>query len=165
MRIFPPPLDDSRTTIKSASTSTSTFSIPTLSSAPSVPTFERPEPTPQDPYPGYYQLPSGQWAAYEPEYYEKFRRKWQSDYDAYVRGLEKGAQRGFEGYEESASEVDAMKEMQKAKIEIKEREERKALTTGATGPAAEPNMTLTVSCLFCLLHIMFFPRFMSDEAD
>lgn len=148
MRIFSPPLDDSRTAIKSGLNSTSTFSIPTLSSAPSVPTFERPEPTPQDPYPGYYQLPSGQWAAYEPEYYEKFRRKWQSDYDAYVRDLEKGVQKGFEGYEENASEVDAMKEMQKAKVEIKEREERKALTKGATGPAAEPNMTLTVSYLF-----------------
>ena len=44
----------------------------------------------------------------------------------YVRDLEKGVQKGFEGYEENASEVDAMKEMQKAKVEIKEREERKA---------------------------------------
>ncbi|KAF5357970.1 hypothetical protein D9756_001534 [Leucocoprinus leucothites] len=141
-------LGNSKTTIP-ASTSApgSSFSIPTLSSAPSIPTFEPPEPTPQDQYPGYYQLPSGQWAAHDPAYYEKFRRKWQSEYDAYVRGLEKGALKGFEGYEDSASEVDAMKEMEKAKVEIKEREERKALSKGSTGPPEEPKMKLSASKL------------------
>ncbi|KAJ3568588.1 hypothetical protein NP233_g5607 [Leucocoprinus birnbaumii] len=125
----------------------SSFSIPTLSSAPALPTFEPPEPTPQDQYPGYYQLPSGQWAAYEAGYYEKFRRKWQKEYDDYVRGLEKGTLKGFEGYEDSASEVDAMKEMEKARVEIKEREERKALSKGATGPAEEPRMKFNASKL------------------
>jgi len=61
-----------------------------------------------------------------------------------------------------------MKEMQKAKVEIKEREERKALTKGATGPAAEPNMTLTVSYLFVFFFISCSPprmRFMMKLTD
>ena len=43
-----------------------------ISSAPAVSDFLPPPPTSSDPYPGYYQLPSGQWAAYEPEYYHSF---------------------------------------------------------------------------------------------
>lgn len=31
-----------------------------------------PEPTAADPYPGYYQLPGGAWAAYDPTYYASF---------------------------------------------------------------------------------------------
>lgn len=31
-----------------------------------------PEPSLSDPYPGYYQLPSGQWQAHDPEYYNSF---------------------------------------------------------------------------------------------
>ena len=31
-----------------------------------------PPPTPSDPYPGYYQTPSGQWSAYDPEFYHSF---------------------------------------------------------------------------------------------
>lgn len=43
-----------------------------MTSAPAVADFVPPEPTATDPYPGYYQLPSGQWAAYDPAYYAKF---------------------------------------------------------------------------------------------
>lgn len=43
-----------------------------ISSAPTVADFVPPEPTAEDPYPGYYQLPSGQWAAHDPEYYHRF---------------------------------------------------------------------------------------------
>ncbi|EKM82647.1 hypothetical protein AGABI1DRAFT_111236 [Agaricus bisporus var. burnettii JB137-S8] len=144
-----PPVDDFSSGKPKATPTTSTssqFSLPAISSAPSIPTFEPPEPTPQDPYPGYYQLPSGSWTAYDSTYYEKFRKKWQSEYDAYVRGLEKGAIKGFEGYEEGASEVDAMKEMERAKVEIKEREERKALTKAA-GPVEEPKVKFNASKL------------------
>lgn len=45
---------------------------PSVTSAPAVADFVPPEPTAADPYPGYYQLPSGQWAAYEAEYYAQF---------------------------------------------------------------------------------------------
>jgi len=128
---------------KSASTPSS---LPYASSAPTLPTFEPPEPTPTDPYPGYYQLPSGTWAAYNAEYYAKFTKKWQKEYDAHVRALEKGVAKGFEGVEDSTlSEVDAMKEMERAKIEIQEREERKAITIGAGAGPAAPRMTMTAS--------------------
>lgn len=45
---------------------------PTISSAPAAPDFIPPEPTTQDPYPGYYQTPSGEWKAYDPDYYASF---------------------------------------------------------------------------------------------
>ncbi|KIK08591.1 hypothetical protein K443DRAFT_672118 [Laccaria amethystina LaAM-08-1] len=121
--------------------------LPKFSAAPSLPTFEPPEPTPTDPYPGYYQLPSGAWAAYEPEYYAKISTKWQNEYDAHVRALEKGTVRGFEGLQNAAvEEIDALKEMEKAKKEVKEREERKAITTGAGAEAAAaPRMNINAS--------------------
>jgi len=45
---------------------------PQISSAPAAPDFIPPAPTPQDPYPGYYQTPSGEWKAYDPAYYASF---------------------------------------------------------------------------------------------
>ncbi|KAG6866948.1 hypothetical protein C0991_003864 [Blastosporella zonata] len=121
-------------------------SIPTLSSAPIVPTFEVPEPLQTDEYPGYYQLPSGAWAAHDPIYYAKFLKKWQDEYNAHVRALEKGMVKGFEDLETAgAKEVDAMAEMERAKREIKEREERKAITQGAGGAPAAPKMTINAS--------------------
>lgn len=117
-----------------------------ISSAPSIPTFEIPEPTPTDEYPGYYQLASGQWAQHDPTYYNKFAQKWQREYNAHVRALEKGAAKGFEGLETSdVADVNAAKEMERAKVEIKEREERKALSMGTDGEPAKPKMTVTVS--------------------
>jgi hypothetical protein len=60
--------------------------------------------------------------------------------------LEKGKAKGFEGLDTAAvEEVDAMKEMEKAKVELKEREERKAVTKGADGGPVAPKMTLNVS--------------------
>lgn len=38
-----------------------------------------------------------------------------------------------------------MRVMEKAKVEIKEREEKKALTKGATGPPEQPRMKFSVS--------------------
>ena len=117
-----------------------------LSSAPEIPTFDPPEPTPTDPYPGYYQLPSGVWAAYDPTYYASFLKRWQDEYDAHVRALEKGTAKGFEGYDSgSTQDIDTQKEMEKAKIELKEREERKALTKGAGAEPSVPKMKMTVS--------------------
>nr|XP_018266204.1 uncharacterized protein I303_00175 [Kwoniella dejecticola CBS 10117]OBR88362.1 hypothetical protein I303_00175 [Kwoniella dejecticola CBS 10117] len=56
----------------SSSTSTSILRSNTISSAPLAPDYVPPEPTPNDPYPGYYQLPNGEWKAYDPEYYNSF---------------------------------------------------------------------------------------------
>ena len=80
-------------------------------------------------------------------------KKWQGEYDAHVRALEKGVAKGFEGFENSTlGEVDAKKEMERAKKEIKEREERKAVTMGADGGPAAPRMTMTV-CIFKLMSL------------
>ena len=129
--------------------SSSVAGLRVLSAAPKVDDFTPPEPTPTDPYPGYYLLPSGSWAAYEPAYYKSFYKKWQDEYNAHVRALEKGKVKGFEDLEASeAQEVDAAKEMEKAKKEIQEREEKKALTRGAGKGLEAPRMNIKVSSGF-----------------
>ncbi|KAF7323002.1 hypothetical protein HMN09_00079900 [Mycena chlorophos] len=136
-------LGTSSSTLAAAASSSSR---PTISSAPVVPTFEPPEPTPADPYPGYYTLPSGAWAAYDPEYYAKFQKKWQKEYDAHVRALEKGRVKGFEELDQTeVEEIDAAREMEKAKKEVQEREARKAVTAGAGAGPSAPNIKLTAS--------------------
>ena len=56
--------------------------------------------------------------------------------------------KGFEGLESAeAQDVDAQKEMEMAKKEIQEREERKAVTRGAGGAPATPRMNIQVSNL------------------
>lgn len=123
--------------------------LPSVTSAPEVPTFEHPEPTPTDPYPGYYQLPSGAWAAYEQEYYASFLKKWQVEYNAHVRALEKGKVKGFEDVDNArVQDVDASAEMERAKQSIKEREERKALTQGAGTSLEQPKMKMNASSCF-----------------
>ena len=108
--------------------------------------FIPPEPTPTDPYPGYYLLPSGSWAAYEQVYYQTFYKKWETEYNAHVRALEKGTVKGFEDLETAGTQdVDAMKEMEKAKREIQEREDKKAVTHGAGGGLTAPRMNIQVS--------------------
>ncbi|KAE9391646.1 hypothetical protein BT96DRAFT_967566 [Gymnopus androsaceus JB14] len=107
-----------------------------ISSAPAIPTFEVPEPTVSDPYPGYYQLPSGEWRQHDVEFYEKFRRRWEKEYNAH----------GSRAMSEVRSkDVDAAKEMERAKVEIKEREERKAVSKMRDGEPAKPKMTITAS--------------------
>lgn len=122
-----------------------------ITSAPEVVEFKPPTPTPQDPYPGYYLLPSGAWAAHDPDYYNVFLKKWKKEYDDQVRALEKGAIKGFEGSEESAEEVNMVTEMEKARREIQERESRKAVTTDATGEPAKPRMNIDVSWRYILI--------------
>lgn len=125
-------------TVSSTSTIHST-STPTVSSAPDVASFTPPPPTPTDPYPGYYLLPSGAWAAHDQAYYATFVKKWQKEYDAQVRALEKGE---VEREVEEAAEVNMQTEMEKARKEIKEREDRKALTGVKTGEPEKPRMNV-----------------------
>ncbi|KAI8998598.1 mitotic checkpoint regulator, MAD2B-interacting-domain-containing protein [Trametes punicea] len=150
----------SLSTASPSSSQPSTTTLPSLSSAPpvaepviNVPSaapkvedFVPPEPTPTDPYPGYYLAPTGQWVAYDPEYYKKFYDKWKREYEAHIRALEKGKIKGFEEAED-ATEVNALKEMEKAKKEIQEREERKALTTAASAVPAAPKMNIKGAAL------------------
>lgn len=138
------------------SSSSSITIAPSLSAAPVVPEEKIPEPTPYDPYPGYYQKANGEWAQYDVEFYSKFQKKWQAEYDAQVRALEKGAVKGFEDYDAAnAKEIDPVEEMERAKREVQEREERKALTKGAGAGPAEPKMKISVrphSILYRLVH-------------
>jgi proline-rich protein PRCC len=91
-------------------------------------------------------LPSGIWAAYDPEYYAIFMKKWEHDYNSQLRALEKGTIKGFEGLADAPiEEIDALKEMEKAKKEIQEREEKKAVTRGAGGGPVAPKMNINVS--------------------
>ncbi len=127
-----------------------------ISSAPKIDEYIPPEPTPNDPYPGYYQLPSGTWAAYDSTYYQHFYSKWKADYDREVRALETKT-KGFEDADaDDTQEINALREMEKAKKEIQEREEKKALTQGAGGEPVAPRMNVKVrsprsrlSCFVC----------------
>ncbi|KAH9180683.1 mitotic checkpoint regulator, MAD2B-interacting-domain-containing protein [Lactarius sanguifluus] len=113
-----------------------------ISSAPKIDEYAPPEPTPNDPYPGYYRLPSGTWTAYDSAYYQRFYDKWKADYDREIRAIEK-KEKGFEGADTGETqEVDALREMEKAKKEIQEREEKKALTKGAGGEPEAPRMNV-----------------------
>ncbi|KAJ8584940.1 hypothetical protein M405DRAFT_884084 [Rhizopogon salebrosus TDB-379] len=129
----------SRTPTVPSTSSTPGNSTPPISSAPDIGTFTPPLPTPTDAYPGYYLLPSGSWAAYDPVYYAKFVKKWQKEYDNHVRALEKGE---VEREAEEAEEVNMEKEMEKARREVKEREDRKALTGIKTGEQEKPRMNV-----------------------
>ena len=110
----------------------------TITSAPTLPTFEPPMPTSSDPYPGYYQLPSGQWAAHDPEFYRKYYEMWSGNV-----ALDGTSQKGFEGAEgDETVEVDAQEQLDIAR---KEREEKKALTKDAIGGRAAPKMNIKAS--------------------
>lgn len=126
----------------SVTTSTGRPNSLSISSAPKIDEYTPPEPTPNDPYPGYYQLPSGTWTAYDSAYYQRFYDKWKADYDREIRAIEK-KEKGFEGADTGdTQEVDALREMEKAKKEIQEREEKKALTKGAGGEPEAPRMNV-----------------------
>ncbi|TFK95555.1 mitotic checkpoint regulator, MAD2B-interacting-domain-containing protein [Pterulicium gracile] len=138
-------LGSSSSAPSSSSAASSSIGPKLKSSAPEVIAYRPPSPTPTDPYPGYYQLPSGDWAAHDPVYYSTYTLKWKKEYDSYVRALEQGKTRGFEDMDESTmGEVDAHAEMERAKEEVKAREERKDLTRDKGAPAM-PKMKLTAA--------------------
>ena len=61
-----------------------------------------------------------------------------------MRALEK-KEKGFEGADaDDTQEVNALREMEKAKKEVQEREEKKSLTQGAGGDVAAPKMNIKV---------------------
>jgi proline-rich protein PRCC len=60
---------------------------------PKIDEYTPPELAPDDPYPGYYQLPSSNCTAYDSSY-QQFYNKWKADYDRQVRALEK-KEKGF----------------------------------------------------------------------
>lgn len=99
--------------------------------------FEPPPPTPMDPYPGYYKLPSGQWAAYDPVYYRKFWEEW-----AAPANLDARTAKGFEGAEgKDTVEVDAKTQLDLARAE---REEKKSLTQNIKSGPPAPKIKISV---------------------
>ena len=119
----------------SASSSTSRPKIPasiSISSAPTVADFVPPEPTQHDPYPGYYQLPSGQWAAYETEYYHSFFPPSTQDEDQ----DDGRVGRHWEEFNSKGADfidIDVSKGLEEARIE----RERRALATKPKMPGDE----------------------------
>ncbi|KAF8328905.1 mitotic checkpoint regulator, MAD2B-interacting-domain-containing protein [Cantharellus anzutake] len=107
------------------------------SSAPVVKEFIPPEPSSTDPYLGYYQKPSGEWAAYDPAYYKTFWERWQREAygnpdDPSSKGKRKD--REWETGDGQIIEVDAGEEAKRG--QIAERETRKNLTGSAAALAA-----------------------------
>ncbi|KAG6371852.1 mitotic checkpoint regulator, MAD2B-interacting-domain-containing protein [Boletus reticuloceps] len=132
-RSTPTPSTSSASTTTSAPSASAPASVSssfTVSSAPAISTFRPPSPTLDDAYPGYYQLPSGAYAPYDADYYASYAKKWKADYDKHIRALEKSQ---YQPETDGAQDVDMAAEMEKARREIKEREDRKALTMGMTG--------------------------------
>ncbi|KAJ9104511.1 hypothetical protein QFC21_002007 [Naganishia friedmannii] len=127
------------TSIPSARASSSAAAPPiptTISSAPAITEYTPPAPTAQDPYPGYYPLPSGAWAAYEPQYYASFFPTSQSSSSAShaaaaesARLVEAGAMgrqwSGVQDEEAGAVHVDVRKGMEEAR---KEQDDLKRIT-------------------------------------
>lgn len=116
-----------------------------ISSAPVVTEYTPPPPTPIDPYPGYYQLPSGDWAAYDPGYYKSVWESWHAEAATDPLDIKgKRKERGWEDAdEEGMQSVDANEEMKRG--QIAEREAKKNLTaaTLANAPGA-PKMNIKV---------------------
>ncbi|EIM20573.1 hypothetical protein E3Q22_03068 [Wallemia mellicola] len=63
----------------------STFST---SVAPELPEYTPPDPSPYDPYPGYYQMPTGEWQAYDSAFYKSKVRQWQIESGVDVEAAE-----------------------------------------------------------------------------
>jgi len=101
-----------------------------------------------DPYPGYYQRLSGEWAAYDPEYYKTFWEQWQGDVygdNDSAGGKGKRKKREWEGKEDQMVSADASEEAKKG--QIAEREAKKNLTGSAPALAvvhgdAKPRMNI-----------------------
>ncbi|KAG9048727.1 hypothetical protein FS837_012163 [Tulasnella sp. UAMH 9824] len=118
----------------SSSTTPSISRPSTLSAAPQVKEYEPPPPTPYDPYPGYYQKPNGEWAAYDPDYYKKYWETWQAQYTEQGKGKDG---KGWEGVEnEDMVDVNAVEELKKS--QLAEREKAKGLTAKPATVVAPP---------------------------
>lgn len=112
----------------------------TITAAPNVEEFIPPDPTPDDPYPGYFKMPNGNWAAYDQEYYLSFARTWTQ---RTTQDVDRSLQRDVNAADgDHLQEVSAMDEASRTRAEI---ESRKDLTADVirSGPKA-PNMKMTV---------------------
>lgn len=102
-----------------------------------------------DPYPGSYQKPSGEWVAYDPEYYKTYWEQWQREAYGNNENAGKGKRkdRGWEGKEDQMVTADVSEEAKKG--QIAQREAKKSLTGSAAALAvvhgdAKPRMNIQV---------------------
>ncbi|KZV90238.1 hypothetical protein EXIGLDRAFT_837936 [Exidia glandulosa HHB12029] len=115
-------------------TPSSSSSAVQISSAPAIQEYEPPEPTPLDPYPGYYQMPNGTWGQYEPRYYKTFWDKWQK------AAMPDKEEKGFEGVDvDQMQSFSAQDSMARARKEI---EESKSVTRNIKSGPTAPNMNI-----------------------
>jgi proline-rich protein PRCC len=84
--------------------------------------FIPPPPGPNDPYPGYYQLPTGSWAAYDQDYYHTFfpsaKEEEETDGDGRVG-------RHWEEFDSKGADfidIDVSKGLEEARVERERRE-------------------------------------------
>ena len=115
-----------------------------ITAAPKVEEFVPPDPTPDDPYPGYFKMPNGQWAAYDPEYYYSIAKTWTQHS---TEDKDRSRRRDINAADgDDLQEVSAMDEASHTRAQI---EARKDLTADAirSGPKA-PNMKVTVRSNF-----------------
>lgn len=119
-----------------------------ITAAPNVEEFIPPDPTPDDPYPGYFKMPNGKWAAYDQEYYSSIARTWVQQT---TEEMGRSRQRHINAVDgDHLQEVSAMDEASRGRAEI---EARKDLTADVirSGPKA-PNMKITVRSSSLRLH-------------
>ncbi|QRV86089.1 mitotic checkpoint protein prcc-carboxy-term protein [Ceratobasidium sp. AG-Ba] len=108
-------------------------------SAPEVKDFEPPIPTLYDPYPGYYQMPSGEWRAYDPGVYQKFMKQLTSGVDPQMDSQTKSEAKEFaERSRDDMATFDPTEELRQG--QIAERERKKAITTTPANAPAMPRM-------------------------
>ena len=86
-----------------------------------MPDYVPPDPSPYDPYPGYYQTPSGEWESYEPSFYQSKVRQWQIDAGVDVEAAEEEEQKrklGLAGKDiVDVSAKDIQKQMRPTQLE------------------------------------------------
>ena len=119
----------------------------TITAAPNVEEFIPPDPTPDDPYPGYFQMPNGKWAAYDQEYYSSIARTWAQ---RTTQEVDRSLQRDVNAADGNhLQEVSAMDEASRMRADI---ESRKDLTADVirSGPKL-PNMQMTVRFSFSVV--------------
>ncbi|PVG02717.1 hypothetical protein CPB86DRAFT_750518 [Serendipita vermifera] len=139
---------DKKNTLSSITEEHGTPQATIKSTAPSVKDFVPPVPTQNDPYPGYYMKPGGEWAMHDPEYYWSIAKAWQQPpgTDDTIQGPSAATnkrRRDWEGEEDDFQQVSAMDEASRMRAEI---ENTKSLTvdTIRAGPTA-PNMAMTAA--------------------
>ncbi|KAJ1310404.1 hypothetical protein OPQ81_007142 [Rhizoctonia solani] len=114
----------------------------TLTSAPEVKDFEPPIPTLFDPYPGYYQLPSGEWALYDPTYYKKVIEQLTSGPDLQTQNKSEARELAGSSREDMAT-FDPGAELRQG--QIAELEKRKAISKTPSDAPAVPRMKVQKS--------------------